>query len=218
MSSRQRSPTFQTTHQREKTSGMEQAVADESAVSSPTSAESTLRRSTRIRQEPDRYVHNLALTSTEQDPLSVAEAKSSSDSAMWEEAMEREMKSLQQNRVWELVPLPPDRKVVGSKWVFKRKVDTSGVVERYKARLVIQGCTQKYGLDYEETFSPVVQFESIRSVIALGARHEFQLHQMDVSTALLHGELTEEVYMKQPEGFIEQGKEHLVCHLNRSIY
>ena len=202
----------------EKTSGMEQAVADESAVSSPTSAESTLRRSTRIRQEPDRYVDNLALTSTEQDPLSVAEAKSSSDSAMWEEAMEREMKSLQQNKVWELVPLPTDRKVVGSKWVFKRKVDTSGVVERYKARLVAQGCTQKYGLDYEETFSPVVRFESIRYVIALGARHELQLHQMDVSTAFLHGELTEEVYMKQPEGFIEQGKEHLVCHLNRSIY
>ena len=128
----------------EKTSGMEQAVADESAVSSPTSAESTLRRSTHTRQEPDRYVHNLALTSTEQDSLSVDEAKSSSHSAMWEEAMEREMKSLQQNRVWELVPLPPDRKVVGSKWVFKRKVDTSGVVERYKACLVAQGCTQKY--------------------------------------------------------------------------
>ena len=145
----------------EETSGMEQAAADESVVSSPTPAELTLRRSTLIRQEPDRYVHNLALTLTEQDSLSAAEAKSSSDSAMWEEAMEREMKSLQQNRVWELVPLPPDQKVVGSKWVFKRKVDTSGIVERYKAHLVTQGCTQRYGLDYEEMFSPVVRFESI---------------------------------------------------------
>ena len=135
---------------------MEQAAADESVVSSPTPAELTLCRSTHVRQERDRYVHNLALTSTEQDPLSVAEAKSSSESVLWEEAMEREMKSLQQNRVGELVPLPPDRKVVGSKWVFKQKVDASGVVEHYKARLVTQGCTQRYGLDYEETFSPVV--------------------------------------------------------------
>lgn len=99
----------------EETSRMEQVVADESTASSPISAESTLCRSTRIRQEPDRYIHNLALTSTEQDPLPVAEAMSSSNSAMWEEAM----KSLRQSRVWELVPLPLGRIVNGSKWVFK---------------------------------------------------------------------------------------------------
>ena len=80
-------------------------------------------------------------------------------------------------------------------------------MERYKARLVAQGCSQKFGLDYEETFSPVVRFESIRSVVALGAQHKLQLRQMDVSTAFLHGELAEEVYMRQPEGFVEQGKE-----------
>jgi len=91
-------------------------------------------------------------------------------------------------------------------------------VERYKARLVVQGYTQKFGLDYEETFSPVVRFESIKSVIALRAQHKLQLDQMDVSTTFLHGELGEEVYMRQPEGFIEQGKEHLVCCLKRSIY
>ena len=132
--------------------------------------------------------------------------------------MEKEMESLCANKVWELVELPPNRKVVGSKWIFKRKVDADRAVVRYKARLVAQGCTQKFGLDYEETFSPVVRFESIRSVIVLGALHKLQLHQMDVSTAFLHGELTEEVYMRQPEGFVEQGKEHLVCRLKRSIY
>ena len=78
--------------------------------------------------------------------------------------------------------------------------------------------SQKYGLDYEETFSPVARFESIRSVIALGVQHKLHLHQMDVSTAFLNGELTEEVYMKQPEGFVEEGKKHLVCCLNCSIY
>ena len=82
----------------------------------------------------------------------------------------------------------------------------------------MQHCNIPPHLDYEETFSPVVRFESIRSIVALGAQHKLQLHQMDVSTAFLHGELTEEVYMKQPEGFIEPGKEHLVCCLKRSIY
>ena len=81
-----------------------------------------------------------------------------------------------------------------------------------------QVCTQKFRLDYEETFSPVVHFELIQSVVALGVQHKLQLHQMDVSTAFLHGELTEEVYMRQPEGFIEPGKEDLVCHFKRSIY
>ena len=122
------------------------------------------------------------------------------------------------NEVWELVESPADRKVVGSKWIFKRKVDADGAVERYKARLVAQGCTQRFGLDYEETFRPVVRFESIRSMVALGAQHKLQLHQMDVSTTFLHGELTEEVYMRQPEGFIEPGKEYQVCRLKRSIY
>ena len=81
-----------------------------------------------------------------------------------------------------------------------------------------QGCTQKFGVDYEETFSPVVRFESIRCLLALGAQHKLKLHQMDVSTAFLHGKLTEEIFMRQPEGFAEPGKEHLVCRLKRSIY
>ena len=101
--------------------------------------------------------------------------------------------------------------------IFKRKLDADGTVERYKARLVAQGCTQMFGLDYEETFSPVIRFESVRFLLAIGALHQLQLHQMDVSTAFLHGELTDEVYMRQPEGFIEPGKEHLVCHLKRRL-
>ena len=160
------------------------------------------------------------MVSTEQlqDPSSVAEAKSHPDKDQWEKAMEREMESLWSNDVWELVEPPSNQRVVGSKWVFKRKVNEDGTIERYKARLVAQGHTQKFGLDYEETFSPVVRFESIRSVAALAAEHQLKLHQMDVSTAFLHGELAEEVYMRQPEGFIEHGKDNFVCRLKRSIY
>ena len=177
------------------------------------------RRSTRHKQIPERYGHRVTVTLTEEkDPTSVAEAKSASDNLEWEEAMRAKMESLHSNEVWDLVMPPPNRKIVGSKWIFKRKVDADGTIERYKARLVAQGCTQLVGLDYEETFSPVVRFESIRFLLAMGTQNQLKLHQMDVSTAFLHGELTEEVYMRQPEGFIEPGNEHLVCRLRRSIY
>ena len=114
--------------------------------------------------------------------------------------------------------LPKGRKAVGSKWVFKLKVGPDGMVHRHKARLVAQGFLQKYGLDYDETFSPVVRFESLRTVIALAVQNGLKLHQMDVTTAFLNGELDEEVYMKQPEGFATKGQEDLVCKLKRSIY
>ena len=193
-------------------------LSEDSPVSDTSDRESDPRRSARPKQKPDWYSHSLNISAEHQDPRSLTEVKSSSDRVNWERAMNREMESLKSNQVWELVEPPSDRKIIGSKWVFKRKIDANGVVERHKARLVAQGCTQKFGLDYEETFSPVVRFESIRTVVALGAQQRLQLHQMDVSTAFLHGELTEEVYMRQPEGFVEPGKEHLVCCQNRSIY
>ena len=148
----------------------------------------------------------------------MTEALASRDKAKWRDAMEKEMESLHTNDVWDLVKLPKDRKAVGSKWVFKLKVGPDGLVERHKARLVAQGFSQKHGLDYDETFSPVVRFESLRTVIALAVQNGMKLHQMDVTTAFLNGELEEEVYMKQPEGFAAKGQEDLVCKLKRSIY
>jgi len=133
-------------------------------------------------------------------------------------AMEAEMKLLYSNKVWELTELPPGRMAIGSKWVYKRKQDADGNLERYKARLVAQGYNQKYGVDYDETTSPVVRFESIRTLIALAAKYGLHLHQLDISTAFLNGELKEDIYMKQPEGFQVKGKEHLVCKLKKSIY
>ena len=116
------------------------------------------------------------------------------------------MDSLSANEVWDLVELPKDRKTVGSKWVFKTKKDAHGGIERYKAQLVARGCSQKYEQDYDETFSPVVRFESIRMVIALAVQFELNLHHMDVTTAFLNGELKEDIYMNQPEGYAEREK------------
>ena len=102
--------------------------------------------------------------------------------------------------------------------MFKKKHDADGNVERFKARLVSQGYNQKFGADYNETFSPVVRFESVRTMIALAAEQNLELHQIDVTTAFLNGELKETIYMKQPEGFLTEGKENLVCELKHSIY
>lgn len=149
------------------------------------------------------------------EPLSVKQALESTE---WRSAMQKEMDSLRSNDVWELVPLPEGRKAIGSKWVFKVKQKPDGSVERYKARLVAQGFAQRYGLDYDQTFSPVVRFESFRTILAISTKEELTIHQMDVNTAFLNGELEEEVYLKQPEAFEEEGKSHLVCKLKRSLY
>ena len=128
------------------------------------------------------------------------------------------MKSFQENEVWELVELPDGRKPVGNKWVFKLKTDEDRKIERYKARLVAQGYTQIFDMNYNETFCPVMRLESVRALMAWSVQHKLHLHQIDVTTAFLNGELEEEVLMKQPEGFAKPGQEHLVCKLKKSLY
>ncbi|KAJ0806805.1 putative RNA-directed DNA polymerase [Helianthus annuus] len=152
------------------------------------------------------------------DPISYNEAISSDQSSEWNKAMIDELDSMKKNDVWDLVELPNGVKPVGCKWVFKTKLDPNGNVERYKARLVAKGYTQKEGIDYQETFSPVSRKDSLRIVMALVAHFDLELHQMDVKTAFLNGDLDEDVYMKQPEGFEPEGQEHLVCKLKKSIY
>ena len=181
--------------------------------------EPVLRRSARERQPPDFYGARVNIASEVlSEPTSMTEALASPERAKWMDAMDKEMDSLHMNDVGDLVKLPKHRKAVGSKWVFKLKVGPDGQIERHKARLVAQGFAQKQGLDYDETFSPVVRFESLRTVIALAVQNGMKMHQMDVTTAFLNGELQEEVYMKQPEGFAAEGQEDLVCKLKRSIY
>ncbi|GJT64243.1 putative RNA-directed DNA polymerase [Tanacetum coccineum] len=153
-----------------------------------------------------------------EDPIFYNEAINSNQSTQWLEAMNDELKSMQINVVWELAELPNGVKPVGCKWVYKRKLDQKGNIERFKARLVTKGYTQKKWIDYNETFSPVSRKDSLRIVMALVAHYDLELHQMDVKTAFLNGDLHEDVYMTQPEGFMVEGKEHMVCKLKRSIY
>jgi len=152
------------------------------------------------------------------DPLNLCDAMHSKDASKWEAAMQEEYGSLMANGTWELVRLPKDRKSVGCKWVFHTKRDASGHIVRHKARLVAKGYSQVQGVDFNETFAPVVKFTTIRCMLAIGSAMDFEIHQMDVKTAFLNGELEEDIYMDQPQGFVQDGKEHLVCKLKRSLY
>ncbi|KAK0589794.1 hypothetical protein LWI29_018597 [Acer saccharum] len=132
--------------------------------------------------------------------------------------MIEEYKSMQDNKVWELVPLPEGAKPIGCKWIFKTKRDSKGNVERYKARLVAKGFTQKEGIDFKETFSPVSTKDSFRTIMALVAHFDLELHQMDVKTAFLNGDIDETIYMVQPENFESGDPKNMVCKLTKSIY
>ena len=177
-----------------------------------------LRRSTRDRRPVDYYGSQQAHITIHHEPTSFEEATNSPEKAKWNEAMGKEMKSLSENKVWELTTLPAGKKAIGCKWVYKVKTNSDGSIERYKARLVARGFDQKFGSDYDETFCPVVRLESLRTLIALSTQRGLELHHVDVHTAFLNGVLQEEVYMKQPIGYEKEGEERLVCRLRKSIY
>ncbi|KAJ9553519.1 hypothetical protein OSB04_017564 [Centaurea solstitialis] len=162
-----------------------------------------LRRSSRVRQEPDRYLGFLVSQDSGDlnEPASYGEAMSGNESEQWQEAMKAEMQSMYDNQVWELTDLPQHCRAVGRKWVFKKKTDMDGNVHTFKARLVAKGFTQTHGIDYDETFSPVAMLKSIRILMAISAYFNYEIWQMDVKTAFLNGKLTKDVYMEQPEGF-----------------
>ena len=131
--------------------------------------------------------------------------------------MEEEMESMKTNHVWELVDPPKGRKLIGNKWILKIKRKADGTIKRYRARLVAKGYTQHEGIDFEETFSPVV-FTLIHLLLGIIASMDLELHQMDVNTTFLNRELDEEIYMEKLVGFIIQDQEHKVCKLLKSIY
>ncbi|GKC62379.1 zinc finger, CCHC-type containing protein [Tanacetum coccineum] len=156
--------------------------------------------------------------SIEEDPRTYNEAMQSRDVAFWKEAIDDEIGSIMENNTWVLSDLPPGCKPLGCKWIFKRKMKVDGTIDKFKARLVIQGFRQKEGIDYFDTYAPVARITTIRLLLALAAIHNLVIHQMDVKTTFLNGDLEEEVYMKQPEGFVMPGNEHKVCKLVKSLY
>ena len=184
-----------------------------------------LRRSTREKRSaiPNDYIvflqeHEDGIGMMEDDPINFRQAMESSNSQKWIDAMNDEIKSMKDNNVWDLVPLPEGAKPIGCKWIFKTKRDSKGNVDRYKARFVAKGFTQKEGIDYKETFSPVSSKDSLRIIVALAAHFDLELHQMDVKTAFLNGDIDETIYMVQPENFVSGDPKNMVCKLKKSIY
>lgn len=170
-------------------------------------------------KQPDRMTlltEAIVLLAECAEPLTYEEAVSAADSSKWNEAMKAEIESLHANNTWTLTELPPGRQAIDSKWVYKIKRNADGTTQRYKARLVARGFAQKAGIDYQETFCPVVRFETIRSLLSVAAKEKLLLAQFDVTTAFLNGNLDEEIYMKQPEGFADGSNN--VCKLIKSLY
>nr|GEX35059.1 hypothetical protein [Tanacetum cinerariifolium] len=186
-------------------------------------------RSVRTHKAPDRLCQNVEIDPDRlcfnvedkehslgdlNEPANYKVALSVLEFEKWLVAMNEEMQSMYDNKVWRLVVLPPNAKVIKSKWIYKKKMDRDGKVHIYKARLVAMGCTQTYGVDYEETFSPVADIRAIRILIAIAAYYDYKIWQMDVKTAFLNGFLEEEIY----EGFIDTNHPRKACKLQRSIY
>lgn len=136
----------------------------------------------------------------------------------WKEAMDCEISAIEQNQTWKLTDLPPGHHAIGLKWVYKTKRDTNGEVLKHKARLVAKGYVQKFGVDFDEVFAPVTRMETVRLLLALAAKNQWEVHHLDVKSAFLNGKLYEEVYVNQPEGYVTKGNEGKVYRLFKALY
>ncbi|KAL8124948.1 hypothetical protein AgCh_012574 [Apium graveolens] len=132
--------------------------------------------------------------------------------------MQEELKEFERNKVWTLVPRPKDRSIVGTKWVFRNKTNSDGIMTRNKARLVAKGYSQHEGIDYDETYAPVARLEAIKIFLAYAAHKKFKVFQMEVKSAFLNGELEEEVYVEQPPGFVDPKFPNHVYRLDKALY
>ncbi|CAA7058194.1 unnamed protein product [Microthlaspi erraticum] len=187
-------------------------------------AQPELRRSSRERFTPG-YLSDYVLLADfegerlllalDEEPWNYSEAK---ELQVWRGACGEEIASIEKNKTWSLVTLPFGAKAIGLKWVFKIKRNQDGSINKYKSRLVAKGYVQRHGVDFEEVFAPVARIETIRFIIALAASQGWEVHHLDVKTAFLHGELKEEVYVSQPDGFVIKGSEDKVYKLHKALY
>ena len=166
-------------------------------------------------EDEEEELANLMMCTASCDPMSFEEAAKSSK---WREAMELEIKAIEKNETWELTTLPAGAKRIGVKWIFKTKLNENGEVSKHKARLVAKGYSQQYGIDYTEVFAPVARWDTIRMFLALAACKGWEVYQLDVKSAFLHGELQEAVFIEQPQGYEVKGEEDKVYKLKKAIY
>lgn len=136
---------------------------------------------------PTKWDHNYVNVAQINEPTNYKQAMESPDNQEWKKAMDQEIRSLMKNNMWELVPLPPGKKPVGSQWIYKIKCNADGTIERYKAHFVAKGYSQIAGIDYDETFAPVVKYNSIHTILAIVTFEDLKLHHVDVNTAFLNG-------------------------------
>jgi hypothetical protein len=134
-----------------------------------------------------------------EDPHSYTEAMGN---PFWEAAMDEEYSALMENQTWDLVPLPKGRNIVRCRWIFQTNMAANGEISKYKSRLVAKGYSQVHGIDYTETFAPVAKMDSIRLVLAIAASRHWEVHHMDVKSDFIHGDMKEEIYMEQPQGYV----------------
>ena len=144
--------------------------------------------------------------------------KDALENESWIEAMNDDLEQIEKNKTQTLVPRPKDKNVIGTKWVFRNKLNEDGQVSRNKARLVYKGYSQQEGIDYGETFSPIARLEGVRTLLAYPAYKGFKVYQMDVKSTFLNGILDEEVYIEQLEGFVDPNKIDIVCKLYKALY
>ncbi|RVW21330.1 Retrovirus-related Pol polyprotein from transposon RE1 [Vitis vinifera] len=152
------------------------------------------------------------------DDVPVREFEEAEKDDKWIEAMKEELRMIEKNDTWELVDRPQHRKVIGVKWVYRTKLNADGSVNKYKARLVVKGYSQVFGVDFSETFAPVARLDTIRMLLALTAQKGWKTYQLDVKSAFLNGYLQEEIYVEQPEGFQVKGQEEKVYLLKKALY
>ena len=174
----------------------------------------------RERRAPVRFMHEWAMAARGAHVSEPDNAREALKSTEWQQAMEEEYRALEKNGTWELVQRPGQRSVVSGKWCFRAKTDAAGKITRYKARYVARGFTQRPGIDFDETTSPVVSLTSLRTVLAVATSLDMEIKQLDVDSAFLYGTLEEEIYLEQPAGFEKSGPngEQLVCRLRKAIY
>eukprot|EP00253_Pinus_taeda_P013543 PITA_13543 len=182
-----------------------------------------VRRSVRERRHLERYIpyafySNFSLSIIDDNPKTLKESVDSEGRKLWKEAMVDEMASLHKNEAWDLVELPARRKPIGSKWVFKKKMNAEGKVDKYKAQLVEKGYSKVPGINFGDIISLVSKVASIRILLSITAIFYFEVEKMDVKKKFLHKDLEEEIYMNKYEGFVVKGKKDLVCKLKKYLY